>query len=81
MRRSMTYGVLPTVEEFGEAFSEEVDGGVYRIKSGLTPLPGNADGEHTMSELWELVKKLAEGSDEEMSVASDILSTLGFEWI
>jgi hypothetical protein len=77
----MTYGTLPSVEEFNEAFCEEVDRGVYRIKSGLTPLPGDADGEHTMSELWELVKRLAEGSEEEQSLASDILSTLGFEWI
>jgi hypothetical protein len=77
----MTYGVLPTEEEFEKAFFDEVESGIYRIKSGLTPLPGDADGEHTMSELWELVKRLAEGSEEEQSLASDILSTLGFEWI
>lgn len=81
MRRSMTFGEIPSFDEFHAAFNAEVEGLCYTIRSGLTALPMDADGDHNVSQLYDLVKRLSEGDDESQSLASSIMGTLGFEWI
>lgn len=86
IRRSMSYGQLPTRAEFKKAFNEEIDGR-YRIRDRRL-----GDSEHRLTEaqLWKLLAELRnvhrfgrneDVSEEAGSLASDILGTLGFEWI
>ena len=80
--RSMTYGVMPSREEFSEAFGDEV-----YFAFGNDPRVGTA--KLTEDELWdELQKALAvyEESDYPYSEAagdwvSTVLDVLGFEWV
>jgi hypothetical protein len=80
IRRSMSYGQLPTRKEFGEAFDEEVPD---KFSVGNDPYLGT--DEFTESELWkalqDLTRQFEEGDDGAGDTASSILYALGFEWI
>lgn len=97
IRKSLTYGVLPSREEFDAAFDEEVPGGSFEIMSGelmgsRLPVP---DGGYSADELWDVLEGIVgsdtlwDGVDQEpgpedeagLQFASNILSVLGFEWI
>jgi hypothetical protein len=76
----MSYGQLPTREEFSDAFYEEVPN---KFSVGNDPYLGT--DEFTESELWKALKDLKEqweeGDDGAGDTASSILYVLGFEWI
>jgi len=90
---SMTYGTLPSRREFVRQFDLNVPDGIYRIRPpkvrpalvGVVRPHDDISGDYKCSELWQLVKDLTRewqnGSDEAGDWASDILGTLGFEWI
>ncbi len=93
MRKSMTYGVLPTREEFDTAF-EQVSPLTGRFRFSNDPRVGTV--ELTCSELWREIGKAhdewyaAGVSDADRNTASedaagqwcsDVLGVLGFEWI
>ena len=76
--KSMTWGTMPTYEEFVDAFDEEVDRATYRITND----PTGYDGEYNPAKLYDMVEKLKDSKDEkEQDLASSIMQTLGFEWI
>lgn len=53
-----------------------------RIKPTGTGTHGRLKWELTEAQLYKLIKKLGESSDEEaMSLGSGIMQTLGYEWI
>lgn len=96
-RKSLTYGVLPSREEFDAAFDEEVPGGSFEIMSGELmgwKLPVPDDG-YSADELWDVLEGIVgsdtlwDGVDKEpgpedeagLQFASDVLSILGFEWV
>jgi hypothetical protein len=83
---SLTFGVMPTREQFAECFSREVPGGVYRIRNDK--LMGDADFDE--QELWDEINEHVSapdwlntlGDDTSIeSLISCILYTLGIEWI
>lgn len=85
-RRSMTYGVLPSFEEFSVAFDECVNGDKYRFRNMKSNFVGDED--LPKDALWELLQDLVAvhnsddvSSEEAGDLASSILSTLEFEWI
>jgi len=85
---SMTYGTLPTQDEFLRAFANEVEGTRYRIRAGLSDRRIIDDGDYTSAELWVEVQKLTYRwlhgqpfAEQAGNLASAILETLGFEWI
>lgn len=87
-RHSMSFGVMPTQAEFKKAFVDDLGaGGVYRIRAGGSDdtLMHEIDGDYTADELFALVRKLKRrwdaGDDVAGSIASDILYTLGIEWV
>lgn len=83
-RRTMNYGAMPTEEEFREAFELEVPQGTFDVSHGTESRKDDRAraGEYTASELWAECNRLARNqSEESMSWLSDILGTLGFEWI
>lgn len=78
----MTYGTLPSRREFIRACGSRE---IYRIAGRPAERDGVA-GEYTCQELYGLVKRLTRewnenGDDNAGDWASDILGTLGFEWI
>jgi hypothetical protein len=82
LRQQLTYGVLPSYEDFEEAFDAEVPNSTYQIRNDR----GGADGDYTARQLYSLVKEQTElfnedGDDEAGDFASAVLSTLGYEWI
>lgn len=79
----MTWGTLPPQDEFEQAFDGKVNGLKYKIKAGAASQPEwFPEGEYTSDELYELIGKMSKIPDEEQqNFASDILGTLGFEWI
>ena len=81
-RKSMSYGVLPTKEEFDAAFDEECPSGQFRF--GNDPIVGNST--LTCDELWEELQYEHEvwetaGNEESGDWCSSVLTVLGFEWI
>jgi hypothetical protein len=75
--KSMSYGVMPTREEFDAAFEKSTPDG---FSFGNDKRVGNCI--LTADELWaELEKAHAEGIDHAWTWASDVLLCLGFEWI
>lgn len=77
-RRSMTYGVMPSRKEFAEHYDYYVGEGRYRIRNDR--LVGDVD--LTERELYDLVKRFGQSAKEDKSsLASSIMTTLGFEWI
>lgn len=93
---SLTYGHLPTFEDFESAFDIACPNNDYRIK--LSQSDARAcddftlgDGEWRCSELWQALNEIHEtwlesdmddnSIDAAMDIVSSILYTLGFEWI
>ena len=81
--KAMTWGTLPKQEEFLVAFYDACPRGTFRITHGSessTNLRPPA-GEYTPSALWNELERLNGEGEEAESWCSDILGTLGFEWI
>lgn len=95
--QSMTYGNLPTREQFDVAFDAECPGG-FRIV--LNPSDSRAvdgfklgDGCLTADQLWSAITEIVdrwrtdtgdeagEYQDQRVDLVSSILYALGFEWI
>lgn len=78
-RKRFSYGVLPSRDEFDDAFDWECSStGRYKISNDRHGRNGNFDAR----ELWHLVNsEVKDGSDESLDFVSAVLSTLGFEWI
>lgn len=88
---SMTYGTLPTFEQFDSAFdAAELRDGRYHITLGAADSRACenfrlGDGEYTADQLYAACKEIveawnAEGTDA-MDLVSGIIETLGFEWV
>ncbi len=87
----LTYGVLPTWEAFSEAFERQVPSRWYEIRHGSSgPEWRPGAGSYSARELYRECEKLCalDGPEWEdscgdgpMSWCSDILGSLGFEWI
>lgn len=74
-RKSMTFGVFPSREQFDEAFYEECEKGVFTF--GNDERVGN--DAMNCTELWdELHKAMADGAEDWCGC---VLGVLGFEWI
>jgi hypothetical protein len=89
--KSMTYGILPTREDFNAAFELECPAG-YRISLGLSDSLAckgfllGVDGLWPADGLWAGITQIVSSrkrvrSEERMALVSSILETLGFEWI
>ena len=80
IRKTMTYGVMPTKREYMRAWKED---GMTAFKFGNDPRVG--DAELTDEELWDELKKAVKeyrnGSEKAGTWVSDVLFVLGFEWI
>lgn len=80
-RQSLTYGILPKIEDFNKAFDLACPTGYYKIENDKIV----GTGKWFCDELWHLLVHLKirweQGSEEHGNLASQILSTLGFEWI
>jgi len=78
---TMTYGTLPSRREFIRACGSRE---LYRISGRPAERDGVA-GEYTCQELYALVRQLTahwrDGDETAGQWASDILGTLGFEWV
>lgn len=64
---SMTYGVLPTREQFSEAFDRECPRGQYNIRLGASDsrtVDGFklGDGDWTESQLWDAIQEIVNAS-------------------
>lgn len=94
MRATMTWGTLPSPEDFEDAFSEICgEGGDYSIREGAAAgtLPeGVCSGDYNSAQVWEMLEWLTAdanlGGDHDPGgrkgdLASGILGTLGFEWV
>lgn len=95
--QSMTYGVMPTSEQFQEAFDRECPSGTFSIRmngrdAGVTANFLIGDGDWTALQLWEAINEISHyqpGADEAakyrhdaaMNLVSSILDILGFEWV
>ena len=87
----LTFGVLPTEEEFHSQYNNIVgEGEIYKIRSGRSALP--LEGDYSATELWLWLCEAVEaenqadesGLDDENSpirVAGSILYTLNVEWV
>ena len=80
-RITLTYGQLPTEQQFFYHYDSTVGvNGVYKIR-GETHLAGDYDAE----DLWDLVTELTnlwhDGDDDAGTDASSILETLDIEWV
>lgn len=88
---SYSHGTMPPRDLFNAAFERECPRGFYSITLGAgraSDAMCAAEGSHTADELYSLISTLADdwegmedGDDCGAMVASDILSTLGFEWV
>ena len=76
IRQSMTYGQLPSREEFDAAFTQEVQSGRYRIT--LSHGDSRAcdgfqlgDGAWTAEELWSAIIEIVNDPGDEITVSDD----------
>ena len=79
-----TYGDLPSYPEIKELFKKHVDGPYYRIQSsfrGDTTYSGSYNDFALFRLLVKLKVKAENGDEEAGQIASDILQTLGAEWV
>lgn len=76
-RLALTYGTLPPRSAFMKAFKEEVTDGRFDIKNNRLVGDVSMDADET----WDMVIELSEGHEGEVSLAGDILGSLGFEWV
>ena len=74
--QSMTYGQLPTREDFDAAFDHELQGGRYRIT--LSHSDGEAcegfalgDGEWTADQLWRAISEIVNYPGDEITLSED----------
>ncbi len=97
LRQSMTYGVMPTFEDFERAFNEECPRGRYSIVLGSSDNRAAdgfrlGDGEWTATDLYSACVEIADVwhaerctdetvTDVALGLVCSILDTLGFEWI
>lgn len=86
MNKSMIYGAIPEYNMFCQHFEYWVGEGKYRIHGGFVDsYTSQHTGAYNVDELYTLVHELCERwgceDDEAGSLASDIMTTLGFEWI
>lgn len=88
--KSMTYGTMPTFEEFEAAFDEKCVGFGYHVTLGRTDsvaVEGYklGDGYWKAQELYDACKQIVDEWSEEteaaMSLVSSIMETLLFEWV
>ena len=91
--KSMTYGTLPSFEEFGMAFDNECPNGTFsltlsRADSRAADGTRIGDGNYSDIDLYtgvkELMRKWAAGGEQSEAagdLASAILFTLGFRWV
>lgn len=81
----LNYGELPTREQFDKQWNEKLICTHYRITHGMPSRHGSirpAEGVYSQDELWEELQNLWHmDCDESLGWTSDILYTLGFEWI
>lgn len=84
MLKRLTYGQMPSYLEYEGNFERVCPStGTYSINHG-SPITDDDPpaGDYTASELWEEMKRLRERqTDESVQWVSDILGTLGWEWI
>ncbi len=95
--KSMTYGVMPSHEDFDAAFERECPNG-YNITLGASDSKAVdgfklGDGCWTADQLWDAVNEIVthwatdtndeagDLQDTRVDLVSCILGTLGFEWI
>jgi len=90
---TMTYGTMPTREEFDEAFDRECPNGynivLSRSDSRAMDNYNLGDGKYTARELWFAIKQIVDSEDVDttwaddgpMNLVSSIMETLGFEWV
>lgn len=91
--QSMTYGTLPTREEFDAAFERECPKG-FNVMLGATDSEACdgfnfGDGTYTADELWDVITRVIAywecGPAGEAEAAMDLMSSamriLGFEWV
>lgn len=88
--RVMTFGVMPTFDEFEESFDREVPEGDFGIRLGRSDAEAAegtsiGTGEYTAPELYkgvvELLEKWEDGDEEAGSLASSIMGSLDYEWV
>jgi hypothetical protein len=79
-RTVSSYGELPSFVEFKQRFEHHVEGPLYKIRN-MNEYTGN----YNVQELFALVVSLKvgweNGNEDKGSLASDILDTLGIEWV
>lgn len=91
---SMNWGELPTFEAFKAAFERECPDGTYNVTPGIgrNRATEEAAGDHTAEELYALCDRMKDDYPEDPGdtiaeeesgerLVSDILYTLGFEWL
>jgi hypothetical protein len=93
---SMTFGHFPTKQQWDAHWEAHADSPYYDISMGRGPSARAAearlhlDGSYDRDQLWKKVHELYniadseddyDGDDSAASWASDIMGTLGFEWI
>ena len=90
MNKTMTYGQLPTKEQFYQAFESKVDGELYSVKAGPChdlfesvggsglDCPAGCSREYDKETLWRLVNELTSIWEDEMddSAGDDVSSIL-----
>jgi len=91
MRISMTYGVLPRLEDFEAAFEAELGDKLFTFTfrgsdaDVMDDLGLPVDGRFTARKLFKIVETLTEalhdGDEDAGDIASSILYSLGIEWI
>lgn len=83
-KQTLSYGVLPSQDNFSTEFNSQIFG-LYEIRHGTKAQEGEERpdaGDYTERALWaELQRLVTLDTESSLSWASDILSTLGFEWI
>jgi hypothetical protein len=88
---SMTYGVLPTFEQFAEAFAVACPDGEYEVKAGPLhdefeavggsglDVPAGCSSSYDVKRLWRLVRELTAIWEDEMDYdAGDDASSILF---
>ena len=89
--QSMTYGELPSRDDFDSAWDRldragELRGGLYHIslsESDSRAVDGYSlgDGAWTQDQLWDALEEINGDTIEGTELVGSILYTLGFEWI
>jgi hypothetical protein len=76
IRQTLTYGQLPSREQFDSAFEREVHGRVYRITLSHTDAETCdgfilGDGEWSADELWKAINQIVEFPGDAITVSED----------